>query len=1747
MLCGSKENYQGNIFKIVRKNRLKTKSKTYIFVGNLEKDKRKVLEDYQISKKESLLKGFSSEIIKQIKNVKTKEFEFIFQGIYFDDSIDKIKKKIFAFLSTSSDLLFENNQELWVEYNGKKNILGLVYSNITYQPSLYEEIKPDYKHFVGKSGHSILIEKEVDNNDLILVDATNGLEMDNNTIYLNTLDDEIEYMKMNGIKIDGKILDGYVKKFFPKGQQDFDKDIVLQEREKLKKMLETEDKLINFVEKVPTDESYFTGCKIIRVLCHITNDYGQEFVDLFKIFSLFNLDEKTPFMRYKEPDSPTPYFIFYKPIIEKRIISQKQVEEWVKSKKRVEDFKGTVLHEVKYNTRGLTLKRYMYTLEGEPKYATLNFHRNGNIEINLSFKEKQETSMKDVYLALKDIGDLVKKINDIDYRFKQKKIPRTIKINQPQVSWDEKKQSINFGPNTNLILIDAINGTTLPEDFNYFELNSFGNNYFTPFLSPILSKKNYEKDRFLAKYKRVSNYSKMNEIYEFIHKTKVQSPDLKEEVIIKLIQENFYPGKPFDEPIRKYKEWERRYGFQGTEGGKKVRQTGVELSLLKGKLHINGAKTQLQLTDSSSFFAKFLNIYFNQKKYLSKAKDIFSNQLAKLEYVNENINLNVNNEQVNYGNFGNYGNFNINYNALNELEEEENAELERINEFENSNNKKYDFDRNAYLAKDKDIEKDIRMKCEDVVEGRDVCTDYCEDEFYNLRRLQKFDNAIFRYKSDNVKYKNYARQCQPQDRQPLVLKNDPRTDERINPKAFENVVKYGSSSDRQNYYICSRAWCPVEEIPIWVGDLVGESKIQKRPTIRKGVCLTAKCPSCLKKKPPKVTWLRIVDEKKFQPYVGFIDESKHPNNLCMPCCFKKRSDVWDEKTQKVPPKGYEKFKKCLGEDINIEGNTNTRDYIMGREKMPLTRARLGLLPVNLAKLFRSRCDTGKMKDGEECFLRYGVRDDPKQSFLWAIAFLVEEGNSQVTKDIFKKYLIDKVLTPKMFKSINHGELESLFDDGKKPAIDNFKDFLKLENERLNEEFLWDLLSRPGVLYKEGVNIFILTSRNLICPYGFDSKEFYDIRRKTIFLYTDGKYYEPIVFTRYKNGNVYLKKVFDQLDPEVGLVFIMNNNNCTSKNIINWNSIKKETLKNKYFETVKNLSATDVLKLYQNKIKGQYQDQYHKAIGFLTHDNFILPFKPQGILMEYNVYDNYQPKSLKDTLNFYYQLYKKGFPYKPIRVFRNNGEIIAVLLLNGSIISVIPSTMKTNLENAPGKYFSNANNYIAKNEVLPNERLEITSYLIFLNESYERLRMELAKEIQTSKYKDKIISLIFNKEINIKDKRPFLKDLVKKITDQIVVIVKELPFDISKYVKPPIRRNCAFFNKFGNKSEAQCIKSFHCMMSGKSCKLIILERNPVNNQKVYGLFLDKIVDELLRNKFLREEILEDKIDEIIDKRIIDYKNDEIVLDALSNIQNQIRRLYENKKNFFISDVNVFSKTEPKYFGINKEKFLVSNKNVKSNINLQPLPTFWEKLFGRSVKYIDERLENDSLYLSLVKICGEINPQIKSVKELKKLEIEKIDNATKTELNKDSLFNNKEKNMINRILNSYKKVDPSNFKTINTFKQLEEYLFSKDYVPNEIDLFFLNQILEINIIVIRKRKSGKNEDAKSFYASIYNLKKDFIVLIEQNRLNRKIFSPVIKNGLFKFPKRELPKIFRDKYKIKNEKSVLNISNSSNNNNV
>lgn len=434
-------------------------------------------------------------------------------------------------------------------------------------------------------------------------------------------------------------------------------------------------------------------------------------------------------------------------------------------------------------------------------------------------------------------------------------------------------------------------------------------------------------------------------------------------------------------------------------------------------------------------------------------------------------------------------------------------------------------------------------------------------------KLLKRDPKLFLTKGDG-KYNAYSRSC-PWNirRQPVILTDEEKEKiDKNHPGSYEHAIKYGSNPDKQYWYICPRYW-----------DLKTNTSLTKEE-VNSGKYGNVIPPQDTIV-PKNANIFEFTDSKAhkdnkgnyIQHHPGFLKLDKHPDGLCVPCCF----STWDKGGQP------ERRKKCL-ENVSKDTGDNKSlkevkkddidEYIKGPDKFPLEQNRWGYLPMIVqrfinfdnAKCYISKLNTNLKRD-TLCLIRQGVENSKKKSFVACIADIYtyvnaisinkEKDNNETIK-IDEFYDVDKMisticnsLTLDNFITYQNGNLPQLFNNGINEEINTeefkssklyekldktdeniilfkklvssmkyFKDFLKDPNNIVDHTYLWDIICTPNPkLFKEGLNIIILeisqdditNNIKVICPSNHFSNEFFNTKRKTILLIKKYEYYEPV--------------------------------------------------------------------------------------------------------------------------------------------------------------------------------------------------------------------------------------------------------------------------------------------------------------------------------------------------------------------------------------------------------------------------------------------------------------------------------------------------------------------------------------------------------------------------------------------------------------------------------------------------------------
>jgi len=461
-------------------------------------------------------------------------------------------------------------------------------------------------------------------------------------------------------------------------------------------------------------------------------------------------------------------------------------------------------------------------------------------------------------------------------------------------------------------------------------------------------------------------------------------------------------------------------------------------------------------------------------------------------------------------------------------------------------------------------------------------------------RMEELDPILFNNPKQNGKFSSYSRSCLHSSRkQPVIL-----TDEEMEKieeeqpgfleKGKENgdILKYGSNPDNQYYYMCPRYWCMKTNSPISEADAKSGKCGKIIPRNRKEI------------KPGEYVF-EFYDksehgtpENYIKHYPGFLEKDKHPDGLCMPCCFKNWNTPVQLERRKQCAQKEEKPEKSdiLGDEsiTPVEEPKSPRnvtdEYVIGPEKFPINAGRWGYLPMSIQKFLHevnADCQISKtntnIKPNHTCLLRHGIEINQNQSFIGCISDAKYYGEIKIPTIKEMKELIIKSLSIDSFITYQNGDLISIFMDPdynlpetsklskkytssklyskidkRKPkdliyfktvisSFENFVLFLRNDDILIDYTYLWDIICKPNPsLFPQGINLVILEIANndttdnveVICPTNHYSSEFYEARKQTLIILKNGDYYEPIYSYRSEEKKTKVGKTFSEYDPQL---------------------------------------------------------------------------------------------------------------------------------------------------------------------------------------------------------------------------------------------------------------------------------------------------------------------------------------------------------------------------------------------------------------------------------------------------------------------------------------------------------------------------------------------------------------------------------------------------------------------------------------
>ena len=446
-------------------------------------------------------------------------------------------------------------------------------------------------------------------------------------------------------------------------------------------------------------------------------------------------------------------------------------------------------------------------------------------------------------------------------------------------------------------------------------------------------------------------------------------------------------------------------------------------------------------------------------------------------------------------------------------------------------------------------------------------------------KMYNLDPVLF-LKEDRGKFARYSRACSSSARkQPVLITEEEmkemkeeeyekvikkygkekfeafpkeKQDEIIKAESFlkpEDVIKYGSTPDKKYYYTCPRYWCLKTNKPIDPSEMVDvinpkTGKKEKRHPTCGGIVSDSQ--DEIKNDGNYVYEFFDKQEHGTQEnykkhYPGFLSSKKHPDGLCIPCCFSKwntpghigrrqecaqNEEVLEEEREGAKKEPSKKLKSDKNKKEESEEEVIEKDnYVKGPEKFPLESGRWGYLPVSIQNFFQeasSTCQVSKtntnIKLNHTCLLRHGVEFSDKQSFIACIAdakYYAETMNIPSIVDM-KKMIIDSLNIDDYVTyqngnnvsgfSVNNVEIldkidvkkysssklyNKIYNSGKQvvqsednyfiklvASFENFIAYLSDETEEIDYTYLWDIICRPNPgIFSKGCNLIIMEILN----------------------------------------------------------------------------------------------------------------------------------------------------------------------------------------------------------------------------------------------------------------------------------------------------------------------------------------------------------------------------------------------------------------------------------------------------------------------------------------------------------------------------------------------------------------------------------------------------------------------------------------------------------------------------------------------
>jgi hypothetical protein len=849
---------------------------------------------------------------------------------------------------------------------------------------------------------------------------------------------------------ENRIFYGIIKKYFPALKELASK--VSKSNTTVYDALSKNDEIVASVYYTPFDSKNIlqSECGIKRLYFRIRpkQTETQQFVRTFPLlFNNLRASNKVPYIEYR--DFNNNYYKVYKPALgyrksgEEHKLQLETLKEWIDPNKKVfkkikrnNKIAPVGVDNIDRRNRSLRFKVHFKHIDGLDRYFTVILHDTGFYDIKFSLSSDTLTdldfkeALQNTRLLLEEVSRLISPdINGYFYILNWETFlnpPSYVEILDTEASFN-----LTFGKKT----VSFKKAVALLDDLSFLEPNG-----------------EQRGENCNYKFKRVSNYTNMDNIAEFMNARYT----LPKEELIQAIQEAFTIS--VEDATKAYEERSDRLLFDVYKNGKQFfykpeLSSGIHIEMSRlGDQQISGKLTNFRSVSVLHRIIKTVCLVWTpnglptvskltkkNRGALEEATVAMTKPVITLKAVQETID-----EQED-----DFGDYDL------DLEVELSPSISAPPIEEDGNDNEIEFELGGGAGKntnDLDDETDnaLDFNLSDIENDEEKQKKYYKKMYASiLKSLIKADKELFRFKTDQKK--SYPSVCGAVDkRQPVVITDKEKEEiDTKHPGSYTTYIKTGSSPNLENkyYYICPKIWCPLSKVSLTPEELKANGNRCPAPVRELPLILHS---NYWTKKTTGENGEILKSEHEHHP--GFLKKETHPDGLLLPCCFKKELKTTKEIKKPVvviteEPKEVEEVLDEPEEPIKLPEQQVKERYILKETGLALEEERYGLLPEHLAMYFKSDTCSGLVKDDTPCMVRKGIRQDP-QSFLTCMVYLMKNPRVSSVADLLK--VIETKLTVFDFMKLNNGNtLKTFFHEHE--VIHEKENYQRFRNWFLDEK------------------------------------------------------------------------------------------------------------------------------------------------------------------------------------------------------------------------------------------------------------------------------------------------------------------------------------------------------------------------------------------------------------------------------------------------------------------------------------------------------------------------------------------------------------------------------------------------------------------------------------------------------------------------------------------------------------------------